>query len=301
MSSPARAEPRPDVVTPALLRGWPLPAPGSDKRSRGSVLVVGGAARSPGAAMLAGVAALRAGAGRLQLAVARSAAPGLSVAVPEALVVPLDETGVSGSIDPGCVPSLADLAGAADVVCIGPGLDDADLTTILVGDLLEHVADDARVVLDAYALGALPRRPQVAGRLRGRAVLTPNASEGAVLLGGDPHDGAPDDLDAAALEIAGRYGVAVTLRGHVADPEGGAWVDGSGSSGLGTSGSGDVLAGVVAGLLARGATPAQAAVWGGHVHATAGERLGARIGPLGFLARELLDEAPLVLAELTTG
>ena len=68
---------------------------------------------------------------------------------------------------------------------------------------------------------------------------------------------------------------------------------------MGTSGSGDVLAGVVAGLLARGATPDQAAVWGAHVHATAGERLAARVGPLGYLARELLDETPRVLTELS--
>lgn len=299
MSSPARAD-APAVVTPALLRGWPLPPPGGDKKARGSVLVVGGAARSPGAALLAGVAALRAGAGRLQLAVARSAAPSVSVAVPEALVVPLAETGPSGSIDPACVDDLADLAGAADVVCIGPGLDDADLTTDLVAAVVPHLPDCARVVLDAYALGALPRLPDVVTALRGRAVLTPNAREGAILLGRDDSPG-EDELDGVAREIAQRYGVAVTLRGHVAEPDGGSWVDGSGASGLGTSGSGDVLAGVVAGLLGRGAGPVQAAVWGGHVHATAGERLAARVGAVGYLARELLDEVPLVVDELSVG
>src|SRR4051812_48061616 len=88
------------VVTPALLRGWPLPPPGEDKHDRGSVLVVGGAARTPGAAMLAGLAALRAGAGKLQLAVAAAVAGPLAVAVPEALVQPLPHDHASGSIEP---------------------------------------------------------------------------------------------------------------------------------------------------------------------------------------------------------
>jgi ADP-dependent NAD(P)H-hydrate dehydratase len=297
MSSPARAEPR--TVTPALLRGWPLPPPGQDKHARGSVLVVGGAARSPGAVLLAGVAALRTGAGRLQLGVAATAAPALSVAVPEALVVPLVEAD-GGRVDPCCADDLVDLVGAADVLCVGPGLDDADLATALVERLLPMLGERTLVVLDAYALGALPRLDGAAAVLRGRTVLTPNSGETAVLLGLD--EAPPDDaLDEVAREISDRFGVVVTARGHVAAPEGGAWADGSGSAGLGTSGSGDVLAGTVAGLLARGATPDQAAVWGGHVHATAGERLAARVGPLGYLARELLDEAPAVLTELSVG
>src|SRR5918912_3825479 len=97
-AEPARDPAR--VVTPALLRDWPLPPPGEDKRDRGSVLVVGGAARTPGAVLLAGLAALRAGAGKLQLAVAAAAAPALAVAVPEALVLPLPTDETSGSIQP---------------------------------------------------------------------------------------------------------------------------------------------------------------------------------------------------------
>src|SRR4051794_34051169 len=104
--SPQAAEGRaPDgeavaVVTPALLRRWPLPPPGRDKHDRRHVPVVGGAARSPGAVLLAGVAALRAGAGRLQLAVAAPAAAGMAIAVPEALVVPLPCDPESGSVEP---------------------------------------------------------------------------------------------------------------------------------------------------------------------------------------------------------
>jgi ADP-dependent NAD(P)H-hydrate dehydratase len=287
---------RPDaeVVTPALLRGWPLPPPGEDKGDRGSVLVVGGAARTPGAALLAGLAALRAGAGKLQLAVAEPVATAVAVAVPEALVLPLPVSR-SGSIQPAAAADLHDLAGKADVVCVGPGLDDADRTRTLVADLLGALAEGTGAVLDAYALGVLPGQEDLCAGLGGRLVLTQNTREAGLLLVEDP----PSDRVAAALRIAERYTAVVALRGTTATPQGRLYVGGAGQAGLGTSGSGDVLAGVVAGLLARGASPDQAAVWGAHLHASAGERLAARVGPLGYLARELLDETPRVLTELS--
>src|SRR5687767_11781290 len=91
MFTPAES-PRPELVTPTLLRNWPLPGGGSSKEDRGSVLVIGGARKTPGAALLAGLAALRAGAGRLTLGVAESAATQLAIALPEAGVVGLAET-----------------------------------------------------------------------------------------------------------------------------------------------------------------------------------------------------------------
>src|SRR5689334_25364086 len=102
------------VITPGVLRGWPLPDPRGDKESRGTVLVVGGSRFTPGAVLLAGVAALRAGAGRLQLAVDQSTAAALSIAVPEAKVVGLPEPGAA------LPDELMDLAREADVLTIGP-------------------------------------------------------------------------------------------------------------------------------------------------------------------------------------
>jgi ADP-dependent NAD(P)H-hydrate dehydratase len=98
--------------------------------------------------------------------------------------------------------------------------------------------------------------------------------------------------------VADRYGAIVSSRGWVVCPDGRSWREEAGGIGLGTSGSGDVLAGLVGGLLARGADPAQAAVWGQYLHSAAGDRLTARLGRLGFLARELLDEVPAVLSTL---
>jgi hydroxyethylthiazole kinase-like uncharacterized protein yjeF len=249
------------------------------------VLVVGGSRYTPGAVLLAGVAALRAGAGRLQLAVEASAAAALSIAVPEAKVLGLPER-------TGDVPEeLLGLARDADVLAIGPGLDDIDETARLMSRVLDVAAEDAGVVLDAYALGALSND---AGLLAGRpqrVVLTPNVTEAQVLLGSEP-----DDLAEAAMTLAERYRAVVSLYGHVAAPDGRCWREESGDAGLGTSGSGDVRTGIVAGLLARGAEPAQAACWAAFAHAVSGQRLAPRYGRTGFLAREIVDEVAYTIA-----
>src|ERR687894_1584914 len=107
-----------------------------------------------------------------------------------------------------------------------------------------------------------------------------------------------------ARKAASLLKVVVVLKGgrtHIVTPQGEAWTYAEGSVGLATSGSGDVLAGIVAGLLARGAPPAEAAIWGVALHGEAGNRLSRRVGPLGFLARELLDEIPGVMRDFAPG
>ena len=286
---PTPTEPR--VITPRLLRDWPLPDPEGGKESRGTVLVVGGSRFTPGAVLLAGIAALRAGAGTLQLAVGESTAAILSIQVPEAKVVGLPET-PTGSVAGEVPKQLLELVEAARVVVVGPGLDDVDNTGELLRRVLGAAAPSIPLVLDAYALGALSRD---AGLLAGAghpAVLTPNLTEAGYLLGRDPGD----DLIADAAELAQRYQAVVTLYGHIAAPDGRTWREESGDAGLGTSGSGDVRAGIVAGLLARGGDPAQAACWGAYAHAMSGQRLVPRYGRIGYLARELLDEVPYTVA-----
>lgn len=281
----------PHVITPQLLRDWPLPQPEGDKDDRGTVLVVGGSRFTPGAVLLAGTAALRAGAGRLQLATTDDNAQALSIAVPEAKVVGLPST-ESGSVDADEPEHVLELASHADVVAIGPGLDDAEQTATLLRHVVDAMAGDARLVVDAYALGALGANPDLLGDHASRTVLTPNIGEAGRLLGREPGD----DLDAEAAAVAERFGAVVSLYGHVGEPGGGAWRDENADVGLGTSGSGDVLAGIMAGLLARGASPAQAACWGTYVHAMAGQRLVTRMGRTGYLARELVDEVAATIA-----
>ena len=286
---PTPTEPR--VITPRLLREWPLPDPEGGKEARGTVLVVGGSRFTPGAVLLAGIGALRAGAGTLQLAVGESTATILSIQVPEAKVIGLPET-PGGSVAGEVPEQLLDLVGSARVVVVGPGLDDVENTEDLLRRVLDAAAPDTAFVLDAYALGALSRHPDMLAGSRRPVVLTPNLTEAGFLLGRDPGD----DLIADATELASRYHAVVTLYGHIATPDGRSWREESGDAGLGTSGSGDVRAGIVAGLLARGADPAQAACWGAYAHAMSGQRLVPRYDRIGYLARELLDEVPYTVA-----
>lgn len=287
------------VVTSAMLRDWALPEISDEggKRARGDVLVVGGAADTPGAVLLAGLAALRVGAGRLTIATVASTATALGVALPEAAVIGLPDS--DGRLGARAVDAATDLVADADVVLVGPGMRGVDVTREFVTGLLRAFDDDASLVADALGLTCGAIDEATSARVGGRLIATPNAKEAGLLLDGDATEQTSGDVDAdTARELAARFRLVVALASNVAAPDGRCWVDGSGNSGLGTSGSGDVLAGAIAGLCARGATPEQAAVWGVHLHAQAGERLAARIGRLGYLARELPGELPAVLAEL---
>ena len=282
------------ALTPEVLREWSLPEPGHGKYARGAVVVVGGSAGSPGAVLLSGLAALRVGAGKLSLAVAASVAPALAVAVPESGVTALTEDD-DGTLTGGGLDPLERKLGRASAVLVGPGLSDPESTVTLLRGVLERVDDDVPLVLDAFAVGVLPQLEDLAPTLRDRLVLTPNADEIAHLLEVD--DVADDDLPGAVRTVAERYGAAVTCDDVIAT-DGRLWRKVAGNRGLGTSGSGDVLAGAVAGVLARGAEPGQAAAWGTHLHSAAGDRLAGTVGGVGFLARELLDVLPTVLSEL---
>jgi hydroxyethylthiazole kinase-like uncharacterized protein yjeF len=253
-------------VTPELLRSWPLPEAAGDKSDRGDVHVVGGDPSTPGAVLLAGTASLRVGAGRLAISTGSDAAL-LAVTAVEAAVRPLADL---------------DTCPRPDAFVIGPGLSEAPG---LVRRVLQ-LHPDTPLVIDAGALRDLPALP-------GHVVLTPNGRELRALAGADGEDA---DL---VPRVARERGVVVASGGWVAAPDDRLWHDGTGSVALATSGSGDVLAGAVGGLLARGCSPEHAACFGAHLHAAAGERLVPRRGRVGLLARELLDELPVALASLS--
>jgi ADP-dependent NAD(P)H-hydrate dehydratase len=291
---------RPTVITPKVLRGIPLPMPeeGGDKEERGRVLVVGGGRETPGAVVLAGMATLRAGAGKLQVATGASNAALVASALPEARVFALPETR-AGKFSKAAGAVLEEHVGKAQCLCIGPGMiEDASVARFVEGTL--RLCVEVPVVIDAGAAACLVSGGGLLRALGGRAVLTPNADELEKIYG-EEFVSRCGPLE-AARRAAEDFGAVVVLKGRetfIASPGGAAYVNRAGSVGLATSGSGDVLAGVIAGLVARGAEVVRAAAWGVYLHALAGERLARSVGPLGFLARELPAEIPPLMSELS--
>ncbi|PZO82460.1 MAG: NAD(P)H-hydrate dehydratase [Mesorhizobium amorphae] len=277
-----------------LLRGRTLGTPEGGKDVRGSVAVVGGSREVPGAVLLAGIGALRAGAGRLQVVSVASRAEALSMALPEALVMGLPET-EKGGLSHECFELFAERLERADAVLFGPGTVEEDDTRELARRLIGEV-DGPTLVLDAGSLNGL-RDCADALRRRGRFAITPHAGEMAGLLGIE-RDQVEEDPLGAARGAAEELGGVVVMKGaktHVVAPGGEAFLYEGGGPGLGTSGSGDVLAGIVAGMAARGASALDAALWGVFLHGEAGAECARSVGTVGFLAHELLPQVPGVL------
>jgi hydroxyethylthiazole kinase-like uncharacterized protein yjeF len=281
------------------LRAWPLPLPAEDgdKEERGRVLVIAGSDQMPGAAVLAGEAALRAGAGKLVVGTPARIAPWVAQRLPEARVVAIDED-ADGAVRAEAVEHFAAMLPKTAAVLVGPGMQPEGAVGRFVLALLPRLPTTP-LLLDAAAMDALRQAPSLLP-LRQPVVLTPHAGEMAHLTG-HPKDAIGDEPAVVAERAARQWGATVALKGAetwIAQPDGRRWRHTRGNVGLATSGSGDVLAGLIVGLLARGAPPEQAAAWGVSLHARAGERLAARLGPLGYLARELAGEVPRLMAEL---
>jgi len=215
--------------------------------------------------------------------------------VPEAMAIGLDET-ATGGIRRRSVAVIVEHANASDAVLIGPGMTDDGDTRRVIGGFLEQV-DGPAVVLDAAALTGLSSLAGSLDRLDGNVVLTPHAGEMAAMLRTDKA-GIDKDPATAARNAAIALNAVVILKGShtfIATPGGDLCRYAGGDVGLATSGSGDTLAGIVAGLLARGASPLHASAWAVFLHGEAGNVLAKKIGRTGFLARELLAEIPAIM------
>jgi hydroxyethylthiazole kinase-like uncharacterized protein yjeF len=288
-------------ITSALLRRWPLPRLNGKggKEERGCALVVGGSLETPGAVLLAAIGALRAGAGKLQIATNRETARAIAIAVPEARVIAL-RSAKNGSIAPRSCRSIFDEASRCDALLVGPGtIDDAPLRDLLACERPKG----SKLVIDAGALRVFGGRTPLSTSMRGSAIATPHAGEMADFWDVDRSEVARAG-ESLAREASARLGAVMVLKGartDIAAPDGTTFHNLEGNIGLGTSGSGDTLSGIIAGLAARGAPPLQAAVWGVYLHAKAGDRLARKMGTIGYLARELLQEVPPLLAALRSG
>jgi ADP-dependent NAD(P)H-hydrate dehydratase len=288
-------------INDALLRRWPLPLPDGDgdKEDRGRVLIIAGSREIPGTAVLAATAALRAGAGKVTIATPASIAQSVAFAVPESRVIALAEN-EKGGIVPEALAALDELADKTRAVLIGPGLPYDRSTSDVTAAVLARFSK-AGTILDAGAMELVRSAQNKAVRFSSAVLMTPHAGEMAHLRGLDKDGVAAGPAD-AARDAACAWHAFVALKGavtHIAAPDGRVWQHEGGNIGLATSGSGDVLSGIIAGLAARGAPLEQASAWGVALHARAGSKLAERCGPLGYLARELAAEVPALMAALS--
>jgi len=287
-------------VTKTLLRRWPLPAlsSGADKEQRGDLLVLAGSTETPGAAVLAALAALRVGAGKLTIGAPAAVAPSIASSVPEARVLALPSSS-NGGITAGALRVVRTAVARADAILVGPGMTDSPALRDLVQSVVARPKAPA-LVLDAAALHSVAKLQKLRRAHTPYAVITPHAGEMARLVG-SARQAVESEPAGFARRLAREANVIVVLKGAVtiiAHPAGHAWKHVGDAIGLATSGSGDTLAGAIAGLAARGAVMEQAAAWGVAVHALAGKALTLRYKGPGLLAREIAGEMPGILNTL---
>jgi hydroxyethylthiazole kinase-like uncharacterized protein yjeF len=284
----------PTALTKAELQKHSLPLVSEGtKDAHGRLLVVAGSRNTPGSAALTAIAALRSGCGKVSIATVESMAPHIALAVPEALVLGLAETR-DGAFARSAIRTVADRAGEFDAVVVGPGMQQSRTCSELAARLLE--LNLGRLVLDAAMLYALPPHDDAA-REAATPILLPHNREMAALLCCQPEEVDRQPLE-CGLRCAARYGALTLVKGaqsHVVTPDGKTWKYQGGGPGLGVSGSGDTLAGILGGLLARGADPLTGLLWSVWLHGEAGAALSKKVGKVGFLARELSAEIPALL------
>ena len=239
----------PKPLTRETLRDFPLPpVVDGDKESKGRILVVAGSREVPGAALLCATAAMRSGGGKLKIATGESIAIPIGVAMPEAMVVGLTEHR-DGHLAHSAIDQLGELARSSDAIVAGPGMASGPTCAAIAAELLKA---PAHLILDAALLHALEPVDTPRTSL---PILLPHAGELSSLLDCSEEEIATDPLH-CGRRAAELYGALVLVKGvssHVVTPDSRAWCFDGGAPGLGVSGSGDVLAGIVGGLLARGA------------------------------------------------
>lgn len=290
-----------ELTSPKEVKAWlPEYSRNAHKGTRGKVLVAAGSRGMTGAAALAGEAALRTGAGLVTVAAPASSQPVVAALRPEFMTLPFPESERGGFAKAAAEPFL-ERAARADALAVGPGLGADPEVQAFVRQVV--AGSPAPLVLDADALKAFSGRLELLADAPVPLILTPHPGEMANLLGLSVEAVQSDRLG-AVRKAAEMTKAVVLLKGAytlVAEPGGAVWINPTGNRALGTGGSGDVLTGIIAGLLAQGMGAPEAATVGAYMHGLAGDRLAERMGDDGVLAGDLARELPRVQHDLRQG
>ena len=264
----------------------------SNKGLYGHVLVIGGSVGKAGSVAMAGVSSLRSGAGLATVATAESALPTVSGFHPELMTEPLKET-AEGTIAASALDRIAALAQGKSVLAIGPGISRFPETSELVRTLVNQ--SDIPVVLDADGLNAFEGKVNELNGKNRLLVITPHPGEMARLVGCSTADVQKDRLG-VARKFAREHELIVVLKGNrtlVVQADGEAWVNTTGNPGMSTGGTGDILTGMVAGMIAQHRNDALPAICGAvHLHGLAGDVVRETVGEHSMVATDLLRGLP---------
>ncbi|MGA9723063.1 MAG: NAD(P)H-hydrate dehydratase [Candidatus Binatus sp.] len=282
-----------------LIRARPV---NSHKGMYGHPLVIAGSRGKSGAALLASRAALRVGAGLMTAAVPESIQPIVAAGQAELMTEPIADR--DGHFDGDHAPdTLKILLDGKNALIVGPGIGVTDDTKRLVEWLILDVSErDRAMLIDADGLNALAAIGcETLKRALGPVVLTPHPGEASRLLGVDTEK-INDDRVSAARSLAERTGAIVLIKGArsvIASPDGDVYVNSTGNPGMSTPGMGDALSGIVGALLGQHMRPLDALALGVFLHGYAADRVAARMGRVGYIAGDLIDELPAALGALT--
>jgi NAD(P)H-hydrate epimerase len=283
----------------AVLPKRPLDA---NKGAFGRVLVCGGSINYIGAMYLACEAAARVGAGLVTLSTPRSLQPILASKLTEATYAPLPES-EPGVVAAEAAEAMRPFLANSDVLLLGCGLGQSDAALAFVKSLVRGTARLPSLILDADALNLLAKIPQWWQKLPGDAILTPHPGEMSRLTGLSIEEVQSRRLG-VARESAMSWQKTIVLKGActiIASPDGQASVNPAINPGLASGGTGDVLAGAIAGLVAQGLSLRDAAVAGVFLHSQAGEMAGNEMGNAGMLASDLLPLLPATIKSIKEG
>ncbi len=283
------------LVEPGMFRDLLAPrAPSGHKGTYGHVLVVAGSRGKTGAAAMSGLGALRAGAGLVTVASAASAVPVIASHAPELMTAPLAEND-AGTI--ACNVELGSLAEGKTVIAMGPGMGRNSDVDSIIEFAVEHCLQP--VVLDADALG-WPGLQSNWKRRSSPLILTPHPGEMS-RLSGKSSSAIQRDRVGAAREFAQAHGVTLVLKGQrtvLAFPDGRVWINPTGSPAMGTGGTGDVLTGIIAGLLAQFPKDTDRALAAAvYLHGLAGQIGADAVGEKCLIATDLLEYLPDAMEE----
>jgi len=287
------------LVTASMVQAViPARRPDSHKGDHGRVLIVAGSVGFSGAAILAALGALRVGAGLVTVGVPASIYPIVASRIIEAMPTPLPAS--DGMVAAGALEHVKALAAACDVIGIGPGLSrDFGAMHVVTGIF----GVDRPLVIDADGLNVLVGKTNLLAQARKPVVITPHPGELSRLVE-VPVAVIQDDRIKSARAAAGRFRCIVVLKGArtiVAAPGGEAFVVPTGNAGMATGGMGDVLTGVIVGLMGQGVAPLGAAYAGAYLHGLAGDLIASARGMSGMLASEVADHLPIAMQRVRSG